>query len=232
MKDPQNSEVISSKISSFLQEKKSKIIIIVLIILVIYSVGFISKINKQMIKTNQILQSEKLKNKNNIDIINKQSKFINTQKSDIDKLNKDIKNQNNQIEDLKKKLISKQKQKKLLAMKKSTSQNISKTNNTNNISRGNNVNCIGTFKLTFYTAYQGSPSGLTKMGTPVEPGNTIAVDPSVIPLGTKVYIEGYGERIATDTGGAINGNIIDCAVSTNEEANNNGIQYRKVFILQ
>ena len=37
----------------------------------------------------------------------------------------------------------------------------------------------------------------------------IAVDPSVIPLGTKVYVEGYGYAVAADTGGAIKGHKID-----------------------
>lgn len=37
----------------------------------------------------------------------------------------------------------------------------------------------------------------------------IAVDPKVIPLGSKVWVEGYGEAIAGDTGGAIKGNRID-----------------------
>jgi len=36
----------------------------------------------------------------------------------------------------------------------------------------------------------------------------IEVDPSFIPLGSKVYVEGYGEAIAGDTGGAIKGNKI------------------------
>ena len=37
----------------------------------------------------------------------------------------------------------------------------------------------------------------------------IAVDPSVIPLGSRVHVSGYGDAIAADTGGAIQGNIID-----------------------
>ena len=68
------------------------------------------------------------------------------------------------------------------------------------------------------TAYTGGT--LTATGTkPVyNPGgiSTIAVDPNVIPLGSKVYVSGYGTAIAADTGGAINGNIID--VYFNSEA--------------
>ena len=51
-------------------------------------------------------------------------------------------------------------------------------------------------------------NGRTATGTTVHYG-TIAVDPRVIPLGSKCYVEGYGECVAEDTGGAIKGNIID-----------------------
>ena len=44
------------------------------------------------------------------------------------------------------------------------------------------------------------------------------MDPRVIPLGSLVYVEGYGKAIAADTGGAIIGNIIDVYVNSNEEA--------------
>lgn len=56
------------------------------------------------------------------------------------------------------------------------------------------------------TAY--SLSGTTASGLPVGPG-IIAVDPSVIPLGTRVFVPGYGEAVAADTGSAVQGNIID-----------------------
>lgn len=46
----------------------------------------------------------------------------------------------------------------------------------------------------------------------------IAVDPRVIPLGTKVYVPGYGYAIAADTGGAIKGNKIDVCFDTGAEA--------------
>lgn len=50
--------------------------------------------------------------------------------------------------------------------------------------------------------------GHTATGAPVGVG-TVAVDPSVIPLGSTVYIPGYGMAVADDTGGGIQGNRID-----------------------
>lgn len=54
-------------------------------------------------------------------------------------------------------------------------------------------------------------SGITATGMNIKSGTqkVIAVDPRVIPLGSRVWVEGYGEAIAADTGGAIKGNIID-----------------------
>lgn len=50
--------------------------------------------------------------------------------------------------------------------------------------------------------------GITATGVPVTKG-IVAVDPKVIPLGTRMYVPGYGYAVAADTGGAIKGNIID-----------------------
>ena len=60
----------------------------------------------------------------------------------------------------------------------------------------------------------------------------IAVDPSFIPIGTRVYIPGYGEAIAEDIGGAIVGNIIDIAFDTHEEAIEFGRQELEIYILE
>lgn len=51
-------------------------------------------------------------------------------------------------------------------------------------------------------------SGRTATGMPVGPG-VVAVDPSVIPLGTRMYVPGYGNGVAADVGGGIKGDVID-----------------------
>ncbi|KYZ75346.1 hypothetical protein AXX12_14430 [Anaerosporomusa subterranea] len=74
----------------------------------------------------------------------------------------------------------------------------------------------------------------TYLGTQIRPG-IIAVDPRVIPLGSRVYIQypdGHGEyAIAEDTGGAIKGNRIDIAKWTVGEAEKFGVQPVKVFVV-
>lgn len=71
------------------------------------------------------------------------------------------------------------------------------------------------------TAYVGG--GRTATGWRAQPG-VVAVDPSVIPLGTKLYIPGMGVVRAEDTGGAIQGNRIDICMSTTAQANAWGVR--------
>lgn len=75
------------------------------------------------------------------------------------------------------------------------------------------------FTITTYCPCEECNSGYsgTATGTQVTPGRTVAVDPAVIPLGTHIYIDGVGWRVAEDTGGRIKGNIIDLAVSGHGE---------------
>lgn len=84
---------------------------------------------------------------------------------------------------------------------------------------------------TAYSAYDPGNGPYTASGTPVRHG-VIAVDPSFIPIGTRVYIPGYGEAIAEDTGGAIVGNIIDVAFDTHEEAIEFGHQELEIYIIE
>ncbi len=74
-------------------------------------------------------------------------------------------------------------------------------------------------------------SGKTASGTKARRG-VVAVDPSVIPLGTKLYIEGYGYAVAEDTGGAIKGNRIDLCFATYNEAVQFGRQTVTVKVLK
>lgn len=74
----------------------------------------------------------------------------------------------------------------------------------------------------------------TYLGTKIRPG-VIAVDPDVIPLGSRVYIQfpdGTGQyAVAEDTGGAIKGNRIDIALPTVKQAEDFGIKNVKVYVL-
>lgn len=83
-----------------------------------------------------------------------------------------------------------------------------------------------TMEATAYTA----TGNLTASGTRARVG-AVAVDPNVIPLGTRLYIEGYGYATAEDTGGAIKGNIIDLYMNSNSEVYNWGRRPVKVTIL-
>lgn len=69
--------------------------------------------------------------------------------------------------------------------------------------------------------------GLTKSGTKATEGRTIAVDPSLIPLGTTVYLNGR-PYIAEDTGSAIKGNKIDLFINNHQRAQEFGVQEMEV----
>lgn len=83
-----------------------------------------------------------------------------------------------------------------------------------------------------YTAYDSgnSGTGLAYDGRPVVGGRSIAVDPSVIPLGSIVTIPGLGKFLAHDTGGDINGNRIDICMETRSEAFNWGRRTIEVLV--
>jgi 3D (Asp-Asp-Asp) domain-containing protein/peptidoglycan hydrolase CwlO-like protein len=73
--------------------------------------------------------------------------------------------------------------------------------------------------------------GRTATGIPTAPG-VVAVDPSVIPLGTRLSIPGYGTGIAADTGGAIQGNTIDLWFPTTAQALQWGRRTVTITLLQ
>lgn len=91
---------------------------------------------------------------------------------------------------------------------------------------------LGEYKLTAYCPCEkccGKSDGITATETTATAGRTIAVDPSIIPYGSTVIING-NEYIAEDCGGAIKENHIDIFFDTHDEALNFGVQYANVFL--
>ncbi len=90
---------------------------------------------------------------------------------------------------------------------------------------------VRTMESTAYLPSAGlkNPTFKTKMGLPAKYG-VIAVDPRVIPLGSLVFVEGYGFAIAADTGGAIKGNKIDVCLHGIREVRNWGRRKVKVHV--
>ena len=83
---------------------------------------------------------------------------------------------------------------------------------------------------TGYSPYEGSSAGLCANGMHAGYG-IVAVDPRLIRLGSKLYIEGYGYALAGDTGGAIKGNRIDLGHTTFREASDVGRRRVTVWVL-
>ena len=76
----------------------------------------------------------------------------------------------------------------------------------------------------------GKSDGITASGVKAIEGITVAMDKSM-PFGTKIYIDGVGERIVQDRGGAIKGNRIDLYFDDHQSALNFGRQIKEVTIL-
>jgi 3D (Asp-Asp-Asp) domain-containing protein len=84
---------------------------------------------------------------------------------------------------------------------------------------------------TAYTAGCYGCSGITASGVRAGFG-IIAVDPSVIPLGTKVFIPGYGRAVAGDTGGAIQGHRVDLGFDSESAAIQFGRRPVTIYVLR
>lgn len=104
---------------------------------------------------------------------------------------------------------------------------------------------LGEFTVTYYDADKActgkSPGdsgyGITSSGLEAKEYVTVAVDPKVIPLGTEIFIEGVGVRIAQDTGSkdpdtGIVGNRVDVFVATHKEATQKGRYLSQVYLLK
>jgi uncharacterized protein YabE (DUF348 family) len=89
---------------------------------------------------------------------------------------------------------------------------------------------VHVMEATAYTPFDGSSSGITAYGIPARRG-VVAVDPRVIPLGTRVFVPDYGVALAADTGSAIVGDRIDLCVDSREEAYSFGRRAVKVYVI-
>lgn len=99
-------------------------------------------------------------------------------------------------------------------------------------SRGGSISSKKQFacKSTAYSGGTSTSSG--RKPSRVEGGiSTIAVDPTVIPIGSKVYVDGYGYAVAADTGSAIKGNKIDLYFTSFNESSNWGVRQVQVSIV-
>lgn len=191
----------------------------------------IDELNKQkeavleVIKENEMsLISHSVSVINSSSSINELESSVSTLNQLIPQLNIDSVKEaaNNSVQAAKNKIesLKAEEAKKAEEAAKNNAANSSNTTSSNNSS--SQPSSDGKYKKTLSmeaTAYSGGT--LTAMGLkPVrDPGgiSTIAVDPSVIPLGSKVYIPGYGYAIASDTGGVIKGNIIDLYMNSHDE---------------
>ncbi|KRF63770.1 hypothetical protein ASG99_21500 [Bacillus sp. Soil768D1] len=115
--------------------------------------------------------------------------------------------------------------------------NISEKEKTTSKSQATNQSDIEkeiTVRATAYTADCQGCSGTTATGIDLKANpdaKVVAVDPSVIPLGSKVYVEGYGYATAEDTGSAIKGNRIDIFIPNEQDALNWGVKNVKIQVL-
>lgn len=100
-----------------------------------------------------------------------------------------------------------------------------------NVINGMSYSKIINAKVTAYTPFDAGCTGITATGRKAGRG-VIAVDPKVIPLGTKVYIPGYGTAVAADKGGAIKGNRVDVCVNSKSEAFSWGVRNVPIYILK
>ena len=191
----------------------------------------IDELNKQkeavleVIKENEMsLISHSVSVINSSSSINELESAVSTLNQLIPQLNIDSVKEaaNNSVQAAKNKIesLKAEEAKKAEEAAKNNAANSSNTTSSNNSS--SQPSSDGKYKKTLSmeaTAYSGGT--LTAMGLkPVrDPGgiSTIAVDPSVIPLGSKVYIPGYGYAIASDTGGVIKGNMIDLYMNSHDE---------------
>lgn len=102
----------------------------------------------------------------------------------------------------------------------------------NNRAEAKTINKEMICSATAYTSNAGSLTASGSVAKRIPNGiSTVAVDPDVIPLGSVLYIEGYGYAVAADTGSAIKGNDVDLYFSSDDDCDDWGVRSVKVTVL-
>ena len=94
----------------------------------------------------------------------------------------------------------------------------------------NKYSRVLTMEASAYSSQDPGNGNYTATGSRLKKG-IVSVDPRLIPLGTRLYVEGYGYAVADDVGGAIKGHRIDLAYDSRSEALQFGRQTVKVYVL-
>lgn len=163
--------------------------------------------------------------------------IINKLESDTKAKDNELKSKIDEILNLKKEVDKKEKkveelEKKLAQKRQKSKQLVASRGQSVDLSSGQKGRYLGVFHATAYDdtpQSQGKWVGQTATGVKPQHG-VIAVDPKVIPLGTKLWVEGYGNCIAGDTGGAIKGKRLDLFFSNRQDVMTWGRKNVKVYI--
>lgn len=208
---------------------RGTVINILTIILVILTITLSINLYKQTSKLNDT-QAALSETKQQISDLETLNSDLNLKIIELEQSNKKLKQDKEQLE--KYKAEEEKKAQKKVSAKKDTSAKKEATTSSNPTSTSNKA--LGNFKITAYCncskccgKWAGGP---TASGTTPTAGRTIAVDPRVIPLGSKVKIGGR-TYVAEDTGGAIKGNRIDMYFGSHSEALRWGVQYKNVSLV-
>ena len=93
------------------------------------------------------------------------------------------------------------------------------------------VKCCGQWAIDREVDENGNPIVLTASGATAQVNHTVAVDPSVLPFGSELYVPGYGFYVAEDSGNGVEGNHLDIYFSSHDEAVNHGLAYNDVWLI-
>ncbi|GAE03243.1 TPA: hypothetical protein PTV43_000884 [Clostridium botulinum] len=184
-----------------------------------------------------------VKEKENLD--QEKNKLVSLKKSNevtLSRLNKSVEEEKKALSNVKEKenqIVASEAAKAKEAQENSKRAKEVASNNSNSsegqtLSRGeSNSGSYSKVMMMEATAYAGDGITASGNGTSRNPNgySTIAVDPRVISIGTRVYVEGYGYAIAHDTGGAIKGNRIDLFMNSEAECNSWGRRTVKVYVI-